>query len=493
MRYALRLFFGHPTGHDLRKGLSLKIGDETVFVHGKLSIIIEDERGHKFVVSAKGAAGIKSCILCQNVVKLTSDLLPDPTNFLVSSTCLDVRRFVPHTKGSIQGIFSRLKAMVEDPLVSKAAVEREQVLLGFTYIPETLVSDPHLDIDIPGTLQWDWMHCYLVNGLFQREVSEFASRLKGHSLGADRIHDYLQSWNWPRGYVDAKSCFAKHKLTGSASQCISLAPVLERYLIEEVEPSGLLPVETASCRALCQVLQMLMVVNSGIYTAVDLGVAISNHLGRHRAAYDEDLFAPKDHWILHLPRLYQMHGILISCFLMERKHRVCKRFMNDRRNTKSFDYGVMSEITVQHLYELEHHKLFAEDMLAPHAASKTLRAAIGSVFNLSDDDEVVTSRSVHVKCRAVLMQDVVAVERDGCIQFAQVWFHCRVNGVLFSCLSFWELVEFHEQHARCRVCCAPEMIQTACIIESCWFRSAPAGAETIIIFAQRLRQRVGGR
>ena len=118
---------------------------------------------------------------------------------------------------------------------------------------------------------------------------------------------------------------------------------------------------------------------------------------------------------------------------------------------------MVSGITVQHLYELEHHKLFCRGHVCPSRCEQ----------GLSGDDEVVTSRSVHVKCRAVLMQDVVAVERDGCIQFAQVWFHCRVNGVLFSCLSFWELVEFHEQHARCRVCCAPEMIQTACIIESC--------------------------
>eukprot|EP00959_Pyramimonas_sp_CCMP1952_P302005 6319721-Pyramimonas_sp.AAC.1 len=85
---------------------------------------------------------------------------------------------------------------------------------------------------------------------------------------------------------------------------------------------------------------------------------------------------------------------------MERKHRVAKNMIAPRRNTVGYEFGLMAEISVQHLFDLEHHLLFNVDMLAPHPPSKKLMAAIERVFNLDGASEVLTSRSVFCGGRA---------------------------------------------------------------------------------------------
>eukprot|EP00959_Pyramimonas_sp_CCMP1952_P134148 2806442-Pyramimonas_sp.AAC.1 len=74
---------------------------EVVVVHGQLQIMIQDERAHKFVLQVKGAAGIKPCMLCKNVVNPNSDLLPDPTGWLIPAHCVDPSKFDLYTTEEI--------------------------------------------------------------------------------------------------------------------------------------------------------------------------------------------------------------------------------------------------------------------------------------------------------------------------------------------------------------------------------------------------------
>eukprot|EP00959_Pyramimonas_sp_CCMP1952_P008024 168013-Pyramimonas_sp.AAC.1 len=47
-----------------------------------------------------------------------------------------------------------------------------QTSLGFNYVPTGVLQHPDLDIDIPQVLTRDYMHVYLVGGVF---VVEFSS------------------------------------------------------------------------------------------------------------------------------------------------------------------------------------------------------------------------------------------------------------------------------------------------------------------------------
>eukprot|EP00959_Pyramimonas_sp_CCMP1952_P083666 1749345-Pyramimonas_sp.AAC.1 len=71
------------------------------------------------------------------------------------------------------------------------------------------------------------MHCYMVGGTFEREVNAFLECSGRHNLGIDKLQSYAEKWVWPRGYAHAKNVCQGRTLNGSASEFVSLAPVLE--------------------------------------------------------------------------------------------------------------------------------------------------------------------------------------------------------------------------------------------------------------------------
>lgn len=65
-----------------------------------------------------------------------------------------------------------------------------------------------------------------------------------------------------------------------------------------------------------------------------------------KSIFGDDAITPKFHCMLHLPRMLQTHGILIPCFVHERKHRVVKRFASDIRNTsRDYERSLLAQIT----------------------------------------------------------------------------------------------------------------------------------------------------
>eukprot|EP00959_Pyramimonas_sp_CCMP1952_P472686 9500470-Pyramimonas_sp.AAC.1 len=186
-----------------------------------------------------------------------------------------------HTRESIREIQLHLRHL--KATTTKGELEKAETLMGFAYNEDGLLQDDHLAIDLAVIGAWDWMHCYVVGGLWQREVTEFTTRLKDRNMGPKQIHQFLKGWEWPRGYASGRECFHAGHLSGSASQSISLAPALEQCVKDHVVPTGVCLAEAECCRALCRVLGMLSIVNSGLVSPTDLGVAIVEHLGRHRA------------------------------------------------------------------------------------------------------------------------------------------------------------------------------------------------------------------
>ena len=279
-KHALKLFFGAPAGKDLRRGVPFNIGadGEQRLIVGRLGVMIQDERAHKFTFQCKGAGGHKLCCLCKNATDVKSALLPDPTGFLVSSDVVDVSLFQLHTGSSVRGIQRRLHevALEGGP---KTKLTGLQSLLGFNYTPTGALADEELDINLPAVFQWDWMHCYMVGGVFVKETESLLQRLHPHGMGVSALHAYVQHWQWPLGYGHAKKT-CHNKLNGSASELMSLAPILGRFVMEAV-PDGVCPLEVESCLALVRVVGLLSIVNSGQVQAVELGESIANHLALH--------------------------------------------------------------------------------------------------------------------------------------------------------------------------------------------------------------------
>eukprot|EP00959_Pyramimonas_sp_CCMP1952_P468222 9492860-Pyramimonas_sp.AAC.1 len=210
------------------------------------------------------------------------------------------------------------------------------------------------------------MHCYCVDGTLVKEVSEFEERLADHGLGGAYLNQYMQLWRWPNAYAHARQVFRKHadhSPAGSASEYLSLCPVLAQYVRGVVMKKGVLGKESASFLALAHVMELLQMANSGDVQADELARAIHAHLVLHQAAYGFKLWKAKEHYNLHIPSQLQLHGMIISTFLHERKHRVLKRVMTPRHSLTAFDRSVLEEATVQHLYDLGRHNLAKPDLI----------------------------------------------------------------------------------------------------------------------------------
>ena len=116
--------------------------------------------------------------------------------------------------------------------------------LGYNYAKESWLQAADLEPKMVSTFQWDWMHCYVADGIFVWEFREMMMRLKDHGLGGKEFNGYLRRWKWPKAHacgtnVCAGSATNKdHQPSGSASEMLAAAPVLERYLREVVRPTG---------------------------------------------------------------------------------------------------------------------------------------------------------------------------------------------------------------------------------------------------------------
>eukprot|EP00959_Pyramimonas_sp_CCMP1952_P313177 6555325-Pyramimonas_sp.AAC.1 len=76
-------------------------------------------------------------------------------------------------------------------------------------------------------------------------------------------------------------------------------------------------------------------------------------------------------------------------------------------------------------------------MLAPKATGKKLRATVISEFGLDPSCVIVSPKSIHAHCRAVLIGDVVSFHSPDGIAFGQVYIHMSIDGTVYSLISVW--------------------------------------------------------
>lgn len=205
-----------------------------------------------------------------------------------------------------------------------------------------------------------------------------------------------------------------------------MCPVLLKFLVDVVGPTGVCPAEVKSGVALCSVVMTLHGINRGVFLEpARLSSEIRAHVRAYREAYGTDGWIPKHHFSQHLPEMLARHQTLIACFTHERKHKVIKRYAQHHHNTNSLEKGLVEEITVQHLRDLE---------TCPESGSA---CAQGDVVLLQ----------VGADAR---VGELVSLARSGAGQLA--------------CVSLWEQDgPRSERSARYRVVSRPQRVDAACL------------------------------
>lgn len=359
LRQIARFFFEVP---DWRQGLLLTCPTGPRMLFADLRVLISDEAAIKQSLCNKGASGLIFCIHCQNAVDHKSHVAGNSGGSQISSLETDISRFRQQTQRSVKEYMDYLAQ--QQPLQSKARFEKLQTALGFNFKPMGLLAHPAYGPKVIDCIMFDWMHVYLVNGLFNVLTGLFLGDLHVQGWKGPDIQRFADGFTWPARLRGAAPKDVLHKrgspsdsLKCSASEALNFLQVLRTYLVLWVLPQCNEDMRNA-CEvwlAMCKVLDALQKIAVGDgCTAVELQALVKGHLDLAKARYGADSFwVPKCHLALHLPLQLAKHSCLMSCFVHERKHKIVKKISNQVLDTsRAFEKSILDDVLHGHVQQL---------------------------------------------------------------------------------------------------------------------------------------------
>ena len=354
--------------------------------------VLADESALKFVFSNKGASGLRFCLLCRNVVSISSNLT-DGQAYLVDASCSDPTLFHEATDESIWKTWDNLAA--KQGTLTKTAFAELEKASGFTYHPDALLSDKRLRryVTPASAYTMDWLHNFLANGTASVEITLFLGACK-RQLGIAYEHlDKLvgADWAYPASRsqhkVDASFSAAADKhsdsgFRGTGSQVLMLYPVLRFLALKTVLPSKCLDDSCHSFLAMCDLLDVCLQVRAGSSSSAEMVASIQKHFEMHKTAYGNEYIKPKHHFAFHNALGKQEGDVWIDCFVHERKHQVVKQAASMVKNTSKYECSVLGRVLLEQQRQLESTAL--EDVLFdPSTTDEDISRLLGKPMTIA--------------------------------------------------------------------------------------------------------------
>ncbi|CAE7505416.1 unnamed protein product, partial [Symbiodinium sp. CCMP2592] len=389
-RQLARFFFEPP---DWRQGLLVNcpIGSPPLFAD--LGILISDEAAIKQTLCNKGASGLVFCVHCQNAVDHKSHVAASSRGTQVSSLETDISRFRRQTKESIKAYMDYLAE--QKPLQTKTKFEKLQTALGFSFKPMGLLAHAAYGPKLIDCIMFDWMHVYLVSGLFNVLTGLFLGDLHHNGWKHNDIERFARTFTWPARLRGAapKDVLQKRgsysdPLKCSASEALNFLQVLRTYLVLWVLPQ-------------C----------------------------------NEDMS--------HLDLAKTRYG-LMSCFVHERKHKIIKKITNQVLDTsRAFEKSILDDVLHGHLQQLADPAFLPGEgvhLVQPvRPAPAKLQAELRRCMNIQG--EIMTAnQAVHAGNFTVSAKDLAALHLDGERLVGRVGYHVQADGTCWSHVTLWNHV-----------------------------------------------------
>ena len=170
---------------------------ERTTIFAKVGVLLADEPAVKEVLECKGHGGTKSCVLCLNAVlhkqpKSTTGYW-ERNPYFASISDSDFTKFIPHTDLSIRRSVEQLNEAKRT--LDNTRFEEKSKALGFTYNPYSCITRLFMPLQVVSILMWDWVHCYICDGLADQEfglVMHYLRSVKSKCT-YDEIRNYLSA------------------------------------------------------------------------------------------------------------------------------------------------------------------------------------------------------------------------------------------------------------------------------------------------------------
>lgn len=475
-------------------------------------ICIQDLGAHQSLYHFTGSGGHKFCLKCLNTYARKSNLVDEDGDDLIRCDCITRAELDRAEDADVLTAVDRLaeKKLVDPPEV----FQRRQTALGYTYHPFHFLYDAMIRAffqPISGFMH-DWMHCMLVQGVVNTTLFLIMEDFRAIGQTYAVFEEYLGKFKWPllfsgkpdvlcKKRVDAfrkaKKANERRQVKMQASEGLQILPVMALFVMLVIKPSGRAAGACAVFLAMHGLLELLIAIPHGYVTEAMLLGAVEDFLKVFRDVYGTQWMHNKFHSLLHLPEELFRCGVLLTCWVHERKHKVVKEFAEFIRNTRAYERGVVSEAVCKQLAAMRQPSAFrrGSGLVRPSPCPRRVHAYLVELMGCPDVagyDVFHGAVMKHSQCTASKRKDVVlmsgrVVDRPhGEFVAGEVLHHLEVHGrpqqVPLSIVSVWEVLELNaaKGYAVWKLSFSPRLVDAELILEALVYRAGEDEVLTLI-------------
>ena len=353
---------------ETRDGFALCIDGDCSMVFLKTALILGDHEQLRSCSGAKGAAGLKPCLKCDNVLSLGRQ----------ARDHVDIAEFdTSKIKEQSQNGLSGIQNMLEGCITKKDLAESE-TMSGWN-----LSALQHSFLNSPELTSWANIHSVYFDVMHQYwSCGMIATELGLWFMALHKVHvtlDHLRTWaslgwkcserRYPASLFHEKLWRYGADFRGDASACADALPlcwVFGEEMLRESFPQ--LDAELDSLAALYSVVLKLQETKANVSRVENLQQIQRRHMQKYIAAYSKDVIRPKMHFALHTEGQVHRWSRLLDTFVCERKHRAYKSSGGQNFSMlHSFSKNVLLHLGTQ-------------DQLASQAEERYLGQLVGKRF-----------------------------------------------------------------------------------------------------------------
>ena len=235
-----------------------------VFYSLRLAAFLGDYEGLAESFSARGAAALKPCYLCANVLMQRSDV-PSRDDRFCSVEESDSTRFVAVEDKDLWALYD--KYLLHPPATQAARAERERCC-GFSIDASSFLAQRQVRQFVPVRKSlYDVAHCYFANGIVSSEMLLFRACMESKTdYSLEKLTEEITDSNWMRVqhlHSRGESTYWRNKLLwecfwrgkdykGSATMTMSLFPLFFYCVMKKLKGLATIALEVASLAALAE-------------------------------------------------------------------------------------------------------------------------------------------------------------------------------------------------------------------------------------------------
>ena len=398
-------------------------------------------------------------MLCRNIFSEASEVAGEDGEVLLCCNAKKYSELDLATSDDLRYAVRRLNDLHDDPNFDPDEFKTTEKALGFVWSPYNILGDPSMDpyLDVAEQFFHDWMHMIFVGGVFNLTLHYCleAVRIESASNVYANLKGYISQWKWPKRFkvdklaelfTDAKrNANAKAKIFKcAASEGLSLYLVISHWALH-VLPEDTCPAERQAFIALCDIIDCMRATAYFAVAGDTVLRAVEIFLSLYDEAWGMSWSTPKFHWLLHFGDHVDRFQELVSCWTLERKHKVPKGYGADVRDTRNYERSVLHEVICKHIADLSNPDTFAFSrcgLYKPQAATPDLLEWLACALEVPATaiDCRMSNSARHSAQVITTIGDVILYNVDGELAAGDVWSNFESEGIIACIVQPWKFV-----------------------------------------------------